>query len=128
MSNMPPSHTAATKRKPARVRTQNLARNVARNVAHKAAHYAAQTAVWNRLSESSGHDDNPGIENFVGRAELAANWQINKANTLGVTVRHSLRNEARGSTRIDWMMAPASAPNHTGGFLSRRTTSKSAIR
>ena len=73
-----------------------------------------QARVWNRLSESSGNDDNPGIENFVGRAELAANWQINKANTLGVTVRHSLRNEARGSTRIDWMMAPTSAPNYTG--------------
>ncbi len=73
-----------------------------------------QGRVWNRLSESSGNDDNPGIENFVGRAELAASWQINKANTLGITRRHSLRNEARGSTRIDWMMAPTSAPNYTG--------------
>ena len=73
-----------------------------------------QGRVWDRLRESSGNDDNPGIENFVGRAELAASWRINKANAVGVTVRHSLRSDARGSARIDWMMAPTSAPNYTG--------------
>ena len=73
-----------------------------------------QARVWDRLRESSGADDNPGIENFIGRGELTANWRINQANTLGVTVRHSLRSEARGSTRIDWMTAPSSSPNYTG--------------
>ncbi|MFC6281286.1 MULTISPECIES: phospholipase A [Polaromonas] len=73
-----------------------------------------QGRVWQRLKESAVNDDNPGIENYVGRAELTGNWQISKNNTLGVTVRHSLRSEARGSTRIDWMMAPASSPTYTG--------------
>ena len=73
-----------------------------------------QGRVWERLRESSGNDDNPGIENFIGRAELTANWQINKANTLGITFRHSLRSEAKGSTRIDWLMAPGGSPNYTG--------------
>lgn len=73
-----------------------------------------QGRVWNRLRESSGNDDNPGIENFIGRAEVTGSWQVNQANTLGVTLRHSLRSEARGSTRIDWMMAPRSSPNYTG--------------
>lgn len=72
-----------------------------------------QGRIWDRLRES-GSDENPGIENYIGRAELNASWQINKANTLGVTLRHSLRSEARGSTRIDWMMAPAASPNYTG--------------
>ncbi len=72
-----------------------------------------QGRIWDRLRES-GSDENPGIENYIGRAELNATWQINKANTLGVTLRHSLRSEARGSTRIDWMMAPAASPNYTG--------------
>lgn len=73
-----------------------------------------QGRIWDRLKESSGNDDNPGIENYVGRAEITGSWQINKANTLGITLRHSLRKEARGSARLDWMMAPASSPNYTG--------------
>jgi len=73
-----------------------------------------QGRIWDRLKESSGNDDNPGIENYIGRAEVTGSWQINKANTVGVTVRHSLRKEARGSARFDWMMAPASSPNYTG--------------
>ena len=73
-----------------------------------------QGRVWNRLHESSGDDDNPGIENYVGRAELTGNWKINRANTLGLTVRHSLRSEARGSARLDWLMAPTSSPTYTG--------------
>ena len=73
-----------------------------------------QGRLWSRMRESSGNEDNPGIENFIGRAELAGSWQINQANTLGITLRHSLRSEARGSTRIDWMMAPKSSPNYTG--------------
>ena len=72
-----------------------------------------QGRIWDRLRES-GIDENPGIENQIGRAELNAIWQINKANTLGVTLRHSLRSEARGSTRVDWMMAPSGSPNYTG--------------
>lgn len=73
-----------------------------------------QGRLWNRLRESSGTDDNPGIEDFIGRAELLGSWQINQANTLGVTLRHSLRSQARGSARIDWMMAPKASPNYTG--------------
>jgi len=49
-----------------------------------------------RLRESAADDDNPGIENYIGRAEINETWQINRANTLGVTLRHSLRREAKG--------------------------------
>ncbi|MFZ2389558.1 MAG: phospholipase A [Polaromonas sp.] len=73
-----------------------------------------QGRIWDRLRESPADDENPGIENYVGRAELTGRWQINKANTLGLTLRHSLRSEAKGSTRIDWMMAPTSSPTYTG--------------
>ena len=73
-----------------------------------------QGRIWGRLREPPNTDNNPGIENFVGRAELNGTWQINKGNTLGVTVRHSLRREAKGSTRIDWLMVPTASPNYTG--------------
>lgn len=73
-----------------------------------------QGRLWNRLREPSGDDDNPGIEDYVGRAELTGSWQISKSHTLGLTLLHSLRSDARGSARLDWMLAPASSPNHTG--------------
>lgn len=73
-----------------------------------------QGRIWDRLRESTSTDDNPGIEDYIGRAEVAGNWQINRQNSVGVTVRHSLRKEARGSVRLDWMRAPNSQPNYTG--------------
>lgn len=73
-----------------------------------------QGKVWQRLKESSGSDDNPGIENYIGRAEVAGNWQINQTDSLGLTLRHSLTSQARGSARLDWMIAPGSAPRYTG--------------
>lgn len=73
-----------------------------------------QGRIWDRLRESSATDDNPGIENYIGRAEVSANWQVDSTNTLGLTVRHSLRKEARGSTRLDWMIAPKAQPTYTG--------------
>ncbi|MES2401508.1 MAG: phospholipase A [Pseudomonadota bacterium] len=73
-----------------------------------------QGKAWQRLKESSGNDDNPGIENYIGRAELAGNWQINQTDSLGLTLRHSLTSQARGSVRLDWMLAPGSAPRYTG--------------
>lgn len=65
------------------------------------------------MRESSGNDDNLGIENYIGRAAFTGNWQISKNNTLGATVRHSLREKAHGSTRIDWMLAPPSSLEYT---------------
>ena len=49
--------------------------------------------LWNRLRELSGNDDKPGIEDFIGRAELTGSWQINQANTLVLSVGLSL---------VDW--------------------------
>jgi phospholipase A1 len=64
-----------------------------------------QARVWGRLRESSGSDDNPDISDNIGRAELSSQWQINKAHSLGLTLRHSLKSQARGSARLEWMKA-----------------------
>ena len=77
-------------------------------------HLVLQAKVWRRFKESATDDDNPGIENFIGRGEFAANWQINPRSSLGVTVKHSLRSAAKGSTRVDWMVAPSSFPSYSG--------------
>lgn len=67
-----------------------------------------QGRVWQRLKESSGNDDNPDIADYVGRAELTGFWQINRVHSLSLTLRHSLRSEARGSARLEWMKASTS--------------------
>ncbi|MES2955831.1 MAG: phospholipase A, partial [Pseudomonadota bacterium] len=64
-----------------------------------------QGRIWQRLRESSGSDDNPGIADFIGRAEVTGLWQINKIHSLGMTVRHSLKSDARGSVKLEWMKA-----------------------
>ena len=60
---------------------------------------------WYRLPEAADSDDNPGIADYVGRAELSGNWQMDPRNTLGLTVRHALMATANGSWRLDWLRA-----------------------
>ncbi|MFN7640848.1 MAG: phospholipase A, partial [bacterium] len=74
--------------------------------------YSVTGRVWKRISDGDGNssnpaagDDNPGIENYVGRAEVTGSWQIRPGHTLALTVRHSLRSEANGSWRLDWLRA-----------------------
>ena len=57
------------------------------------------------MPERSDQDDNPDIADYVGRAEVAATWNVDKTHTLGITLRHSLRSQARGSVRLEWMRA-----------------------
>ena len=58
---------------------------------------------WWRLSEAGGIDDNPGIEDYVGRAEAIVMRRMG-ANLVSVQLRHSLRGGAasRGSVLLDW--------------------------
>ncbi len=66
---------------------------------------------WQRFSESAQSDDNPGISDYIGRAELSAFWNPNRDNTFGATVRHSLRSDARGSFRLEWLKALGTGTN-----------------
>ncbi|MDI1268502.1 MAG: phospholipase A [Polaromonas sp.] len=67
-----------------------------------------QARVWQRVRERSGQDENPDVSDSIGRAELAGHWQVNRTHTLGLTLRHSLKSEARGSARLEWMKASTS--------------------
>ena len=62
-----------------------------------------QARIWKRLPESSGSDDNPGISDYIGRAELQGYWDVDKRNTVGATLRHSLRSAGNGSARLEWL-------------------------
>lgn len=65
--------------------------------------FRLQGRIWKRLNEGAADDDNPDINNLVGRAELAGWWDVDKNNTLGMTVRHSLGADTNGSVRLEWL-------------------------
>ena len=58
---------------------------------------------WWRVSESTETDDNPGIENYIGRGEMLLTHRWG-AQVLTLQARHSLRggDNARGSLQLDW--------------------------
>lgn len=72
---------------------------------------------WYRIPESAEDDDNPDISNRIGRAEVAAQWNPDRRNTLGLTLRHSLRAQANGSIRLEWLRSladDAAVPGRSG--------------
>jgi phospholipase A1 len=58
--------------------------------------------VWRRLRESPENDDNPGISDYIGRAELTAIWHHSRTTLISVTARNALRAKGRGSLRLEW--------------------------
>lgn len=61
--------------------------------------------LWNRITDGDEVDDNPDIDDYIGRAEVTGSWDIDKLHTLMLTVRHSLQGEANGSWRLEWLRA-----------------------
>ena len=58
---------------------------------------------WWRIRERADEDDNPDIQDFIGRGELVASRRFG-TQRMTLTARHSLRSgdRSRGSLRIDW--------------------------
>ena len=71
--------------------------------------WTVNARLWKRIGESASSDDNPGISDFIGRGELSAFWNMNKDNTLGLTLRSALKSNSRGSARLDWMQTLGTA-------------------
>ena len=78
--------------------------------------FRVQARLWARLPETFAKDDNPDISDYVGRAELAGFWNVNRDNTLALTWRHSLRATARGSVRAEWLRTLGSSPRAASGL------------
>ncbi|RGE41122.1 phospholipase [Comamonas testosteroni] len=57
---------------------------------------------WKRINESTLNDDNPHIQNYIGRGEIRLGWNVNDKNTLALTARGSI-GQGRGSGRIEWL-------------------------
>ena len=72
--------------------------------------FTLQARLWQRVSEKADKDDNPDISDYIGRGELAGRWTFDSSggsektvHTLGLVVRHALRQNGRGSARIDYL-------------------------
>lgn len=69
----------------------------------KGSRYTVQARAWARLPERNADDDNPDISDHVGRLEVTGRWRVNGDHTLEATLRHSMRESARGSLRLEWL-------------------------
>jgi len=58
---------------------------------------------WLRLSEPLDDDDNPDINDYMGRADVNITWSRN-AHEVSLMLRHSLRSGeySHGAARLDW--------------------------
>ena len=58
---------------------------------------------WWRVPENAADDDNPDIEDYVGRGELLLTYALAR-NVFSMQARHSLRSgeRSRGSLQFDW--------------------------
>ena len=78
--------------------------------------FRLQGRLWQRLHEPAERDDNPGISNYVGRAEVAGFWTLDDDNTLGLTVRHALKSPGRGSARLEWLQTLGRSANQNSSL------------
>ncbi|RRD42811.1 phospholipase [Comamonadaceae bacterium OH3737_COT-264] len=68
-------------------------------------HWTVQARFWKRQREKNIKDDNPEISDTIGRAELISLWELSSRNSLQLTLRHAMRDKARGSARLEWSHA-----------------------
>lgn len=59
--------------------------------------------LWHRISGSAKDDDNPDIQDYVGRGDLVTRYQSAGGYVTSLLVRHSLRSiPGRGFVQLDW--------------------------
>lgn len=64
--------------------------------------YMAYIRPWWRISDNGKKDDNPGIENWMGRVEMVGAWQWQK-HVFSATLRNNLLwDNNRGSLQLGW--------------------------
>ena len=80
--------------------------------------FSVEARLWKRLQNESGGDDNPGIENFIGRAEIKGTWYADVKNTFAGTLRGST-SDGKGSVRLEYFRALGKG-NRPGGLNDLR--------
>jgi phospholipase A1/A2 len=73
-----------------------------------------EAKLWRRLPEAAADDDNPDIQDFVGRGEFSGLWALTPKTSLGLTMRHALKAGGKGSVQIDWLQQPSNSTQALG--------------
>ncbi|MFT4256787.1 MAG: phospholipase A [Pseudoxanthomonas sp.] len=65
--------------------------------------WALMLRPWFRVKESANDDNNPDIENYIGRGDATLVWNKG-SHEVSLTGRHSLRggDDSHGSVQVDW--------------------------
>lgn len=61
---------------------------------------------WSRLDWFEEKDDNPGIEDYVGRVEISGRYVFSERGSAAIFLRNNLRRHNRGSAQVDLSYAP----------------------
>jgi len=58
---------------------------------------------WWRIPENAQQDDNPDIQNYIGRADAVLRWDPDKNQSISLLLRNNLNlGQNRGFTQLDW--------------------------
>ena len=59
---------------------------------------------WWRIRETSDQDDNPDIEDYMGRGDITLRWApLDGSQIVGLNIRNNLRlDQNRGFIQLDW--------------------------
>nr|WP_269914700.1 phospholipase A [Acinetobacter sp. HY1485] len=73
------------------------------NVGLERDNFAIMLRPWYRIPESDKNDNNPDIENYIGRGDLTAFYRWNNQD-FSLMLRHSLRSgdKSHGAVQFDW--------------------------
>ncbi len=73
------------------------------NVGFERENFAMIVRPWFRVSENAEDDNNPDIENYIGRGDLTAFYRY-KDQDFSLMLRHSLKggDDSRGAAQFDW--------------------------
>ena len=62
---------------------------------------AGYVKLWARIPEGAADDDNPNIERYMGQAEVAMAYRLNKHTFAGI-LKNNLRAENKSGLQLDW--------------------------
>ncbi len=73
------------------------------NIGLERDNFAIMLRPWYRISEDRADDNNPDIENYIGRGDLNAFYRWNE-HQFNLMLRHSLKggDDSHGAARLDW--------------------------
>ena len=73
------------------------------NVGFERENFALMLRPWYRIPETAKDDNNPDIEDYIGRGDLTAFYRY-KDQDFSLMLRHSLKggNDSRGAAQVDW--------------------------